>query len=311
MKYYLIAFILILLAAGATLVVPFLANISQTSLTSLQIPQSVSAQIAGVQKVNLLPVGSGVPLPELGARSVLVKDLATDTILYQKDVNFPVPIASTTKIMTALVGSDFFQANSVLTVQSAPEIGGTKVGLIIGENLSFRSLLYAMLLNSGNDAAFAIAENYPGGVVGFISAMNKKAQELNLRNTHFDNPAGFDSPNHFASAADLSLITQEALKNPDLAGIFATKDTIITSLDQKYTHNLQNINKLLWDIQGVMGVKTGLTEAAKENLVTLVERNGHRVLTVVLGSGDRFGESTKLIEWVFQNFTWSSQDTGQ
>jgi len=306
-KYYLYALILILSAAGATLVVPLFASISQNSLTFLQIPQNYLPQVAGIENVNLTPVNLGQKVPELEARSILVKDIATDTILYQKDVNFPVPIASTTKIMTALIGSDYFKPNSILTVEDSPEVLGSKVGLVRGEVLSFRSALYAMLLNSGNDAAFAIAENYPGGVLGFISQMNKKAQSLNLRNTHFDNPAGFDSPNHFASAADLAVITQEALKDPDLLRVFATKDTVITSLDQKYSHNLQNLNKLLWNVPGVLGVKTGFTDAAKENLVTLVERDGHQVLTIVLGSDDRFGESTKLINWVFQNFTWSSQ----
>lgn len=295
---------LILLAAALAIVVPFFASFSQKSLTYLQVPQSFVAEVAGVQEVNLVPVDQGLPVPDLSARSVLVKDLATDTILYQKDVNFPVPIASTTKIMTALVGSDFFKQNSPLTVQDAPNVGGSKVGLVYGEVLSFRSLLYAMLLNSGNDAAFAIAENYPGGVLGFISAMNKKAQSLNLRNTNFDNPAGFDSQNHFASAADLAVITQEALKSPDLSRIFETKDTVINSLDQKYTHNLQNLNKLLWSILGVLGVKTGTTEAAKENLVTLIEKNGHKVLTIVLGSNDRFDDSTKLIDWVYRNYEW-------
>jgi len=297
------ALLLVLASVGGVLVIPIFANFAQSSLTSLQIPQN-SAGVAGVQKYNLPPVGAGVQFPEVGARSVLVKDLATDTILYQKDINFPVPIASTTKIMTALVGSDYFKPDSALSVEQGASVAGSKVGLVTGESLAFSSLLLAMLLNSGNDAAYTIAENYPGGVLNFVSAMNKKAQALNLRNTHFDNPAGFDNPNHFASAADLALIAQEALKDPTLAGIFSTKETQISSLDKKYTHRLHNLNQLLFSIEGVLGVKTGTTEAAKENLVTLIERNSHRVLTIVLGSNDRFRESTKVIEWVYQNFTW-------
>lgn len=260
--------------------------------------------VAGIQKYNIPPISKNVLPPAFSARSVFIEDLATSTILFQKDANISVPIASTTKIMTALVASEYYKQNSVLSVSSSAYTPGSRVGFNFGEDLSFRSLLYGMLLNSGNDAAYALAENYPGGVLGFVSAMNKKVMALNLRNTHFDNPAGFDSPNHYSSAADLAKITEEALKNYELARVFATKETNIVSLDKKYTHQLLNLNKLLTQVNGVLGVKTGTTDAAKENLVTLIERNGHRVLIVVLGSNDRFGETTKLIDWTYGNFIW-------
>lgn len=244
------------------------------------------------------------PFPQIVARAILIKDLNTDTVLYQKDILVPLPPASTTKVMTALVASAYFKPNSPLTIKTSINIPGSNVGLKPGETLSFRSLLYGLLLPSGNDAAFAIAENYPGGVVGFVSAMNKKGTELNLQNSHFDNPAGFDSPNHYSSAKDLAKITQEALKSPQLARIFATKQTDIVSLDKKYEHRLYNLNKLLSQIPGVMGIKTGKTEAAKENLITLVERDGHKLLYVLLGSDDRFGQTTQLIDWTYSNFEW-------
>lgn len=303
MRYYLYSVGLILGAILVAIIIPFVTDQTDSLLISLQIPQN-SSQVAGIQKYNTPPVSKNLPLPYFGARAVLVQDLSTDTILYQKDANIPFPIASTTKIMTALVASEYFKQNSVLTVGKSAGIPGSRAGLISGENLSFRAVLYGMLLNSGNDAAFTIGENYPGGTLGFVSAMNKKALELDLRNTHFDNPAGFDSPRHFSSASDLAKITQEALKNAILARIFATKNTNIVSLDKKYTHQLLNLNRLLSEVSGVLGVKTGTTEAAKENLVTLVERNGRRVLLVVLGSNNRFGETTKLIDWVYANFTW-------
>lgn len=303
MKYYIYSASLIIVAVVLVLTIPFLLDSADTFLMSLQIPQN-NSQVAGIQKYNIPPVSKSKPLPVFVARAVLIKDLVTDTILYQQDANVSLPIASTTKIMTSLVASEYFKQNSVLTVGKSANIPGSRVGLFNGENLSFRSLLYGMLLNSGNDAAFTIAENYPGGVLGFVSAMNKKVTELNLRNTQFDNPAGFDSPNHYSSAADLAKITEEALKNYQLSRIFATKNTNIVSLDKKYTHQLFNLNKLLSDVSGVLGVKTGTTEAAKENLVTLVERNNHRVLLVILGSNNRFGETTKLIDWVYSNFTW-------
>lgn len=308
MKYYFYCAGLILTGLLIATFLPILVEQSETTLISLQIPRNNSA-VAGIQKYNIPPVGKNVAAPEFSARAVLVKDLGTDMILYQKDTSIPLPIASTTKIMTALVAAEYFKQNSSLIIHQGADILGSKVGLKDGENLSFRSLLYGMLLNSGNDAAYGLAENYPGGVLGFVSAMNKKAADLGLLNTHFDNPAGFDSPRHYSSAKDLAKITEEALKDPRLAKIFATKQTNIVSLDKKYTHQLYNLNKLLSEVKGVLGVKTGYTDVAKENLITYVDRDGHQILTVVLGSNDRFGESTKLIEWAYQNFTWPQTGT--
>lgn len=304
MRYYLYSAGLIFLAIVVVIPLTFFIDYTQDFLISFQIPQN-NADIAGIQKYNVPPISNNLPLPEFSSRAVFIKDLSTDTILFQKDSTIPLPIASTTKIMTALVALEYFKQNSVLTVRVGASIPGAKVGLFAGEDLSFRSLLYGMLLSSGNDATYAIAENYPGGIVGFVSAMNKKAKELNLENTHFDNPAGFDSPNHFSTAKDLAKITEQALKDSTLARIFQTKETDIVSLDKKYTHKLYNLNKLLSKLHGVLGVKTGTTPQAKENLITLLERNGIKILVVLLGSEDRFEETTKLIDWTYQNYQWS------
>lgn len=304
MKYYFYSIGLIFVAVIAAILLPILTNYLDNNLVSAEIPQN-NAAIAGIQKYNIPPIGKNIEVPDLSARAILVKDLTTGTVLYEKNTSERLPIASTTKIMTALVSSEYFKPNAILIIGQSSQTSGSRVGLIFGEDLSFRSLLYGMLLSSGNDAAYAIAENYPGGVLGFVSAMNKKAADLNLANTHFENPAGFDGSTHYSSAKDLSVITEEALKDAQLSRIFATKETNIVSLDKKYTHNLANLNKLLSTVKGVLGVKTGYSDIAKENLVTLVDRDNHKILTVVLGSDDRFGESTKLIEWTYSNFTWS------
>ena len=305
MKYYFLAVLLIAVAASFTLVVPILTSSAKNILVSAEakLPQN-NTEVIGVQKYNRVPFPSNIPTPGFSARAVLIKDLASGSILFQKNAQTPLPIASTTKIMTALIASDYFKPNSVLIVRNGASVSGSKVGLNFGESLSFRSLLYGLLLNSGNDSAYTIAENYPGGINSFVESMNKKAEQLNLLNTHFDNPAGFDSPNHFSSASDLAQISEEALNYGDLARIFATKNTEILSIDKKYKHQLNNLNKLLSSLTGTLGVKTGYTEGAKENLVGLFERSGHRILTVVLGSDDRFGETSSLVDWVYQNFTW-------
>jgi serine-type D-Ala-D-Ala carboxypeptidase (penicillin-binding protein 5/6) len=303
-QYYLISAALIVLSIVVLLATPiFLKNTQQNLIrTELEIPKNNST--IKLPEFIYPPTPKGMLPPVLSAKAVYVEDLNTKTILYEKNAHEKVPIASTTKIMTAIVGSNYFKPNSILEASQGAKIAGSTMGLTFGEKLTFRSLLYGMLLNSGNDAAFTIAENYPGGVSGFVDAMNKKAKDLGLGDTHFENPAGFDGPNHYSSAADLAIIAKESLQYSDLSKVFATKETEIFSLDKKEGHKLVNLNKLLTTVQGVLGIKTGYTDLAKENLVGLVSRDNHKVLTVVLGSDDRFGETTALIEWVYDNFTW-------
>ncbi len=305
MKHYLYSVVFIICAIIVVNSIPILIDSTEDILLSLQIPQN-NAQIAGVQKYNLPPVSLNIPPPYIFARAMLIKDLATDEVLYQKDANLKLAVGSLTKIMTALVGVEYFRPNSVLIYQGT-QISGTRIGLVKGESLTFRALLFGMLLPSGNDAAYTIAQNYAGGEKEFINKMNEKAVSLSLKNSHFDNPAGFDSADHFSTAEDIAKITQEALKDSQLKRIFATKETEVLSLDKKYQHKLQNLNKLLSEVIGVLGVKTGTTPQSKENLVTLVEREGHQVLIVLLGSDDRFEETKQIIEWVFNNFIWPAQ----
>ncbi|MDD2822851.1 MAG: serine hydrolase [Candidatus Daviesbacteria bacterium] len=242
-------------------------------------------------------------VPYVSATALVVKDTSSKTLLYVKDPDKRVPIASTTKIMTALVASEYFKPADVLTVKTTSLVGGSSMGLKLGEEMTFRSLLYGMLLNSGNDAAFTIADNYPGGKDNFILAMNEKAKSLGLINTHFENPAGFDGGTHYSSANDLAVIAEAAITNSQFSRIVSTKDTVVFSIDKQSEHSLKNLNKLL-SLPGFLGIKTGTTPIAKENLVALVERNGRKILTVVLGSDDRFTETEKIIDWSYSNFIW-------
>jgi D-alanyl-D-alanine carboxypeptidase len=261
--------------------------------------------IQEVRKPRVEIIDSKLTQPGFTSAAVLAEDLDLEKFLYTKNITQRLSPASTTKIMTALIAVEHFQSGDILIVPPDALVGGSTMGLSAGESVSFRSLLYGMLLNSGNDAAYTIALNYPGGYNSFITAMNKKAQLLKLQNTHFENPAGFDSLNHYSSAYDLSQIAKEAIKNPQLSTIFSTKETQVTSIDNSKVHELKNLNKLLSE-EGVVGIKTGFTEIAGENFVGLIEKNGHRILTVVLNSADRFGETKNLMEWVFANYYWKS-----
>lgn len=317
MRPYLFVAATLLVAVNLLLGFPRALGLAENSLARESVPANVvtaQGEVAGVSKQvcclqtrgkkQPLPVSSGIPAPVITANAALAEDLDTGTILFVKDPDKRVAIASTTKIMTAIVASSYFHQNDILT---APDdiltIDGSSMGLKPGEKLTFRSLLYGMLLNSGNDAAFAIAANFPGGLPAFIQAMNQEAAQMNLENTHFDNPAGFDSPNHYSTASDLAKIAAAAMENSEIARVVSTKETEVVSVDKSIVHPLTNLNKLLGE-PGVLGIKTGTTPAAKENFVGEVQRNNHKILTVVLGSDDRYGDTQKLFDWTFQNFTW-------
>lgn len=261
------------------------------------------AEVAGVTQARPKAISANLSPPQFSAWAVLVKDIDSGQILYQKDIDTPYAPASTTKLMSALVAQEHFNAGDILSVPNLALVGGSTMGLKVGETLTFRSLLYGMLLDSGNDAAYTIASNYPGGITAFVAAMNRKAAELGLKNSHFENPAGFDNVNHYSSAADLAVIAEAVAGDYQLSKIVSTKQTEVFSFDSSREHILKNLNRLL-EMPGVIGMKTGTTEKAGENLVGLVERDNHKIITVMLGSKDRFKETERLIDWVFKNYSW-------
>lgn len=278
---------------------------SQVSSSQNYPPENLSpaTQVAGVNQQTPQAVSQGQPPPNLSAQAVLIEDVDSGQLLLEKNIQQRLHPASLTKLMAALVSVGHFKPADILVVPKEALVSGSTMGLVTGESLTFRSLLYGMLLNSGNDAAYTIAFNYPGGLEVFVAKMNEQVSQMGLANTHFTNPAGFDGGNHYSSAADLTKIAKAAAINPQLAKIVSTKETSILSWDKSRTHLLKNLNKLL-TIEGVIGIKTGFTENAGENLIGLVERDGHRILTVMLASHDRFGETKSLIDWVFTNFEW-------
>lgn len=243
--------------------------------------------------------------PNLTARGVMVVDFPSAVRILEKNSDTRLPLASTTKIMTALVALEYFRLDDILTVPKFID-EGQDIKLVEGERINVESLLYALLVASANDAAETLSASYPGGHAAFVAQMNKKTESLSLRNTHFINPAGIDEDGQYASAFDLVLLSKHALQNPVFAKIVATSKITIQSVDKKMVHQLTNINQLLGRIAGVKGVKTGWTLNAGECLVTFIERNGQKILIVLLGSQDRFGETEKLINWVFGNFEWKT-----
>lgn len=247
---------------------------------------------------------SGVyPGTEISGEGVVILDVTSGVYLYKRNEEESLAPASTTKIMTALVALDHYNLDDVLTIKTVANAGQT-MGLVSGERMSLENLLYGTLIQSANDAAFALADNFPGGADAFVEAMNKKAADISLTKSYFTNPVGYDDPRHKMTPIDLARLSSIALTNPTIAKMVAIPQITISDVTHTYFHALSNINQLLGKIPGVGGIKTGWTQSAGENLVTLVERNGHKVIIVLLRSRDRFGETAKLIDWVFGNYRW-------
>jgi D-alanyl-D-alanine carboxypeptidase (penicillin-binding protein 5/6) len=242
--------------------------------------------------------------PVLSAQGVLAVDINSGVSLYEKNPDAPLLPASTTKIITALVALDSYLLDDILTVGKNVRIDGQKMGLISGEQMKMEDLLYGLLVFSANDAAQTIAQNYPGGYTAFIEAMNRKAKELSMMNSHFENPVGLDGNGQQSTARDLVRASEVAMRDPEFSKIVGTTQVTIKDITGKHSFRLRNINELLGKEPGVLGVKTGWTENARENLVTYIERDDHRIMIAVLGSQDRFGETKELIDWIYKNYTW-------
>mgnify|MGYP001558217793 CR=1 FL=1 len=245
------------------------------------------------------------PAPYLSAQGAVVIDADSKTIIFAKNPDQWLLPASTTKIMTALVALDNYSLDDVVTVGEIIT-EPVKMNLFPGEKITVNNLLYGLLVGSANDAALALATHFPQDEVGFVKAMNQKAADLNLSNTQYTNPIGLDNYGQYTTVHDLSLLTAAAMNQPVFRSIVNTLKYTVTDVDKTKIHELENLNQLLGQIPGLVGVKTGYTDLAGECLVTFVTRNNRSIITVVLGSADRFGESQRLIDWVFTNFAWQS-----
>ncbi|OGM83209.1 hypothetical protein A2394_01570 [Candidatus Woesebacteria bacterium RIFOXYB1_FULL_42_36] len=241
--------------------------------------------------------------PILSAQGALAVDLDSGISLYEKKPDTKLLPASTTKIVTALVALDSYPLDQIVTVGKI-NVVGQKMGLFQGEQITVENLLYGLLVFSANDAAEVLAANYPGGYEAFIEAMNAKAQDLSMPNSYFQNATGLDGSSQITTAEDLIRVSEVAMKNPEFAKMVGTKVASFTDTTGKIKYKLKNINELLGTVPGVSGVKTGWTENARENLVTYIERDGHKVMIAVLGSQDRFGETRELIDWIFGSYIW-------
>ncbi len=254
---------------------------------------------------TIYPVSDGTKVPPLSAMGVVVQDLNSHATIFERQADKYMLPASTTKIMTALVAIDHWQdLSTVLTVKNEDRAIGQTIDLVRGEQLTVESLLKGILIHSGNDAALALADNYPGGYSAFVGAMNAKAKSLHLDNTTYKNPSGIEQYGHVTTPRDLAILAGVAMSNPLIAEIVNTKFTVIKDVTGEIAHPLETTNELLGAVDGLRGLKTGWTENAGECLVSYIEWDGHAMIIVILGSLDRFGETSKLVDWVYDHHTW-------
>ncbi len=249
-------------------------------------------------KINPVPYLKNQHYPEVSAEGVYIVDLPSFTPVFQRNAREKFLPASTNKIITALVAADVYKPERVIVVKRVVGEGQT-MGLFQGERITVENLLYGILVHSGNDAAYALADEY--GFQRFVEHMNKKAKELKMDTTHFTNPAGLDDYTQYTSPFDLALAARELLKNKLLSKIVSTKEIVISDIDFQVFHTLVNVNKLLGEIQGIGGLKTGYTENAGENLVSFYKRNGHQFIIVILKSKDRFADTKNIVRWIQEN----------
>lgn len=241
---------------------------------------------------------------DTGARSAVLMDVRTGRVLYHKNMDEKLAMASTTKIMTTLVALESGRLNETVKVdRRSTLVEGSSIYLKEGERLTVLDLLYGIMLRSGNDAALAVATHIGGSVEGFVDMMNRKARELGANNSHFANPHGLDTPDHYTTAYDLALITCHALRNPKFAEIVSTKSkTIPGPPDVNWSRTMINKNKMLWQFEGGDGVKTGYTGKAGRCLVSSATRNGMQLVCVVLNSSAMWNDSAALLESGFKNY---------
>lgn len=237
--------------------------------------------------------------PIISASGALLMDMTAHAIHFSKNANLRFSPASATKIMTAYVVLTHYKLNEVFTVDEET-IPGSRMGLLPGEKISVESLLYGLLLNSGNDAAYILAKNYKGGVEGFVDEMNRVAIRLGLKNTHFVDPAGLSDDGNFMTTLDLANLAEAVVENEIFAKIVATREKTVFDITGRIGYQLQNLNRLLWDVPGVVGVKTGFTQRSGGVLIALIKRQNTQLLTVVFKSDDRFLDTKNLIDWYFQ-----------
>lgn len=251
----------------------------------------------------LLPYAEAGEIPDIQAKAAIIMDESSGRVLYEQNTHERLPEASLTKIMTALLVIENGNLDQKVKISKhAAETGESSIWLEEGEILSRRELLYSLMLNSANDAAVALAESVAGSEERFVAKMNDRAQELNLKDTHFANPHGLTAEGHYSSAYDLASLARVGMDNNLFSQVVVTRETNVPWIGHPWQRSLFNRNQLLSRYEGARGVKTGYTNQAGPCLVGAAQRGQLKLITVVLNTPSIYDDTEKLLDYGFQHY---------
>ncbi len=249
--------------------------------------------------ISLDEVNISIPL-KVSARNAIAIDAESNQVLWNQNAYEIVPMASTTKILTALIAINYGDLDrKVIISKNASSIRGSTVGYSAGEEITMRELLFGLMFRSGNDAAIAIAEDIGGSIEGFSNIMNDFAKNVGIIDSHFESPHGLDSSKHYSSAYDLAILTSKAMEYSVFRECVGEK--VIYKDKYNFTRDYQNINKILYKIPEANGVKTGYTGGAGKCLVSSINHNGKNIIIVVLNCVDRWNVTEKIYNYVVKS----------
>ncbi len=274
-------------------------------LTGFGPPRLLDRVYAPAQQIGVGETANWIALnqpPALSATAALLYDSDADRALFATNADAALPIASLTKLMTALLVLEEGDLTAEVVVQASDLVGGTAMQLVPGEVVTVEDLLWGTLIPSGNDAATALARHMAGSVEAFVGQMNQRAAALGLRQTHFVNPHGLDAAGHLGSVNDLLTLVRHIWDYPLFRQIVATAQITVNG------HRLQNTNQLLDRYPGANGIKTGTTDAAGQCLIAGFQRDGHQVIAFVLGSSDRYSDVRALHQAYLERYRWVTGD---
>ncbi len=234
------------------------------------------------------------------AKSAILINGDTGEVIFENNADMRLPMASTTKIMTALLLCETGDFEREITVTAEMlRVEGSSMGLLAGDKVTLHDLLYGLMLASGNDAANVIAFILGGTVDGFVKLMNDRAQELGLKDTNFVTPSGLDAKEHYTTARDLAKLARFAMQNEELAKAVTAKSAVLNYGNPPYKRTLTNHNKLLKSFEGAVGIKTGFTKKAGRCLVSAAKRDGKYVIAVTLNDPNDWADHKELLEYGF------------
>lgn len=253
------------------------------------------------------PVVKSTTNPYLLAPSYILLDQATNTILLQKNPDLRIYPASLTKLATAITALNLYPLDDVVTIdQSYTE--GKVMELVVGEKITIRSLVTALLVHSANDAGFTLANYHPRGLPGFITEMNQLMSRYSLTNTNFVNYDGIHQPNHYSTVYDLSQLARLAIKNPVITEVVKLPQLTVSDIGNTIHHSLVSTNELLGLYPEIQGLKTGWTPEAGGCFIGLFDIADHQLISVVVQSPDRFADTTSLLSWAKENIVWTQTE---